>query len=460
MALRIGATTTALLVLGSVVACSGKESNGSAAGERNGAASATQGGSTAATSAAATQCASDNGGITLPHGFCASVFADSVGGARHVAVAPNGDVYVMLATAPKSAEAGSSKTGGVLAMRDTNHDGKADVTQSFGTLGGTGVALRGDALYVDARTAILRYTLPAGALVPTAAPDTVVKELPTGGHAARNMALDSAGALYVNVGSPTNSCQVKDRQKESPGKNPCDELKTRAGIWKCSASGHDQTETNGCARLATGIRNAVGLAIDPANGKLYATQHGRDQLFQNWPKYYTAQDGAEKPAEELFQPQQGDDYGWPYCYFDPAQRRLMLAPEYGGNGKTVGQCAQKKGPLVYFPGHWAPDGLTFYAASAFPAHYRNGAFIAFHGSWNRAPEPQAGYKVVFVPMSSGGVPSPNYETFADGFAGSTGPLKQPNEARHRPVGVAVGPDGALYVTDDAGGRIWKIVYRQ
>ena len=132
-----------------------------------------------------------------------------------------------------------------------------------------------------------------------------------------------------------------------------------------------------------------------------------------------------------------------------------MAPEYGGDGTDVGRCAQKKLPIATFPGHWAPMSLLFYTGTHFPERYRNGAFIAFHGSWNRAPLPQAGFRVVFVPMSAGRT-SGDWETFADGFAGGR---LDPGAAAHRPTGLAQGPDGALYVTDDQRGRIWKVMYR-
>ncbi|HEX8905549.1 MAG TPA: hypothetical protein VF771_11935 [Longimicrobiaceae bacterium] len=129
----------------------------------------------------------------------------------------------------------------------------------------------------------------------------------------------------------------------------------------------------------------------------------------------------------------------------------MLAPEYGGKGSEVGRCARMKAPLVGFPGHWAPESLVFYTGTRFPARYRGGAFIAFHGSWNRAPLPQAGFRVVFVPMSGGRAGT--YETFTDLTPAGGG------RPAHRPMGLAVAPDGALFLTDDAGGRIWRIVYR-
>jgi glucose/arabinose dehydrogenase len=382
--------------------------------------------------------------LTLPPGFCAVVVADQVGAARHLVVAANGDLFIALE--------GGRGGGGVVALRDTTGDGKADVQQRFGSEGGTGIALGNGVLYFSTASTVYRYPLPPGSLTPSGEPVVIVKDLPTGGHHARNLALSADGrTLYVNVGSPSNSCQVADRSAQSPGRDPCPELATRAGIWRFDAGKPDQTEASG-ARYATGIRNAVGLAFAP-DGQLWATQHGRDQLGQNWPKLYTLEQSAEQPSEELFPVHEGDDFGWPYCYHDRELGHLVLAPEYGGDGRQVGRCVGKQEPAIAFPGHWAPDGLVFYTGSQFPARYAGGAFIAFHGSWNRAPLPQAGYCVVFVPFR-GGKPAGTYETFADGFW-----KDDPAGPKHRPVGVAVGPDGSLYVSDDAAGRIWKVMYK-
>jgi glucose/arabinose dehydrogenase len=156
----------------------------------------------------------------------------------------------------------------------------------------------------------------------------------------------------------------------------------------------------------------------------------------------------------LFRILDGDDFGWPYCYFDPSTQAKVLAPEYGGDGVEVGRCADVGAPIAAFPAHWAPNDLLFYAAGTFPQRYEGGAFIAFHGSWNRMPFPQAGYRVVFVPFA-GGLPSGEYETFAEGFTGAE-EIKQPGEADHRPGGLAQGPDGSLYIADDRGGRIWRV----
>ncbi|MGI8498042.1 MAG: PQQ-dependent sugar dehydrogenase [Gemmatimonadaceae bacterium] len=404
--------------------------------------------------AGSASCPGDNGAITLPRGFCATVFADSVGGARKIAVATNGDVFVQLIAQRQVSESGTSPKGGILALRDANHDGKADSSVRFGDIGGTGIALHGGWLYADDKSRIVRYPLPSGSLTPSGSAETVVSGLPTGGHSSRDIAIDSSGsALYVNVGSRTNSCQQKDRQLESAGNDPCTELDTRAGLWRFDAGKIGQTFAPS-ARFATGIRNGMGITINPVDGKAYSTQHGRDQLFQNWPKLYDAVRSAENPAEEFMQVNKGDDFGWPYCYFDVGVKKLLLAPEYGGDGVKDGRCSAKKPPLVWFPGHWAPMSSVFYTGSQFPARYRGGVFIAFHGSWNRAPQPQAGYRVVFVPFSNGSAAGA-YETFADGFAGGE---PQPQTAKHRPTGLAVSPDGSLFITDDSGGRIWRVTY--
>jgi len=419
----------------------------------------------------ASPCDPDNGAIKLPSGFCATIFADSVRGARQLVVAPNGDVFVGVNSAQNS-------PGGVMALRDADKDGHAEVREKILTgFASSHVALFDGYLYTEARpatqggrgappvpTAILRYKLPTGQLKPTGNADTIVASLPGGpGHTTRNFVITPQGVMYVNVGSPSNSCQPQDRAAGVAGADPCTELDTRAGIWQFDARKTGQTQ-GGAVHFARGIRNAVGVALQPTNGQLWVMQHGRDQLW-DWraklgiaDSVAAAKFNAETPAEELFQVNKGDDFGWPYCYFDPAQKKKVLAPEYGGDGKQVGRCADKKGNVAFFPGHWAPNALLFYTGSAFPAKYRNGAFIAFHGSWNRAPEPPAGYNVVFQPLANGRA-SGAYEIFADGFPSNLNP-ESPAGARgnHRPTGLAQGPDGALYVSDDAGGRIYRIVY--
>ena len=398
-------------------------------------------------------CTGDNAGLTLPAGICASVFADSVGPARHIVVAANGDVYATL----EGTNSGKPAPGAaVVALRDTSRDGRADVTERIGKTGNTGITLFNDHLYVDEGTTIVRYRRGAEELTPSGAREVIVQGLPLGpGHRARTIAIGNDGALYVNVGSISNSCQQRERTENSPGRDPCTELETRAGIWKFDANKPGQRFTRE-ARFATGIRNGMAIAINPADGSLFVAQHGRDQLHDNWRTVIpTTQYQAENPGEELLQVAQGDDYGWPYCYYAMDLKKRVTAPEYGGDAKKTERCESQKAPVAVFPGHWAPMSLLFYTGNALPAKYRNGVFVAFHGSWNRAPEPQAGYRVSFQPLS-GSQANGEAETFADGFAGLPAGEIQPGRAKHRPVGLAQGPDGALYISDDAGGRIYRL----
>jgi glucose/arabinose dehydrogenase/mono/diheme cytochrome c family protein len=422
-----------------------------------GSSSAAQERHTAPTSTEA--CAADNGGITLPPGFCATVFADNIGHARHLVVAPNGVVYVNTWSGRYYHNDTPLPGGFLVALQDTNGDGRADATMRFGetreegSAGGTGIALYNGGLFAEVNDRIMRYALPAGAIAPTGAPEVIVSGFPlTGDHPMHPFAIDAQGNLYVDLGSATNACQGQNRMPNSSGIQPCTELETRAGIWRYDANRTGQRFTP-AERFATGLRNGEGIAFDAA-GRIFATQHGRDQLAENWPNLYTPEQGANEPAEELVQLERGADYGWPYCYFDLTQQKLVLAPEYGGDGKKVGLCAEKRGPVAAFPAHWAPNDLVLYDGQQFPAAYRGGAFIAFHGSWNRAPFPQGGYNVVFQPLADG-KPTGPYVVFADGFAGA---FKEPGRAAHRPSGLAVGPDGALYITDDAHGRIWRVTY--
>ena len=412
---------------------------------------------------AAAECPGDDSGLQLPPGFCATVFADNIGHSRQLVVAPNGVVYVNTWSGSYFPQGEVPHEGGFLvALQDKSGTGKADVVERFGetaktgAAGGTGIALYNGSIYAEVNDRIVKYALPAGALVPTGSATTVVSGLPLGGdHPMHPFFIDGKGNLYIDVATATNSCQLKNRTLKSPGAVPCKELETRGGIWRYDANKANQTFSP-AERYATGIRNAEGFGGDSNANRIFITQHGRDQLHANWPDLYKPEEEATLPAEEVMLLKDGGDYGWPECYYDQFQQKLVLAPEYGGDGgHTAGVCASKIAPVAALPAHWGPNGMAFYDQEQFPARYRDGLFIAFHGSWDRAPYPQGGYNVVFQPLA-GDHSSGECEIFADGFAG---PVKSPGGALHRPSGVAVAPDGALFVAEDVTGRIYRITYK-
>jgi glucose/arabinose dehydrogenase len=391
-------------------------------------------------------CDPGNGGITLPAGFCAIVAADNLGTARHLVVSANGDAYVAL----------QAKPGGAVALRDANGDGKFEIKESFAADSVTGIAIRNGYVYLAKMNSVERYKLTPGQLKPAGPPEIVVSGLEgVQQHGDKGIAFDGKGSLYVNVGAPSNACQNPDRRPQVKGQDPCRLLEQHGGIWKFDENKLGQKQTDG-VRYATGLRQMP--AITWHDTALYIAMNNRDQLDVFWPGMFTAQENAERPAEPLYRADQGSNFGWPYCFFDYGQKKLLLNPEYGGDGKTVGRCTQFTPPIAAYPAHWAPVDIMFYTGTQFPEHYRNGAFIAFHGSWNRVPMPMEGYNVTFQPFS-GGKPSGNFEVFANGFAGKT-PLMAPNDAAFRADGVAQGPDGSIYISDSQKGRIWRVIYQK
>jgi len=391
----------------------------------------------------------DNGSISLENGFKAYVVADNLGKTRHMAIRDNGDIYIKVR---------EPKNGGVLALRDTTGDGRADVQEYFGEdVEGSGIAIRENYLYYASNTTVYRVQLDDDALAPSGESEVVIDGFPEQQqHADKTITFDNSGHIYVNIGAPSNACQEKMRTPGSPGMDPCPQLEKQAGIWRFDANKLNQSQEDGI-RYATGIRNAVALDWNSNVDGLYALQHGRDQLSSLWPEYFNDSTSAELPSEEFLKVDEGDDFGWPFCYYDPNQDLKLLSPEYGGNGEEVGRCESAKDPIMVFPAHWAPNDLVFYTGDQFPEEYQGGAFIAFHGSWNRAPLPQRGYNVVFVPMKDG-MPSGDYVRFADEFAGSGGDVESPADAEFRPTGLAIGPDGSLYISDDTKGRIWRVFH--
>ncbi|MDI9860764.1 PQQ-dependent sugar dehydrogenase [Flectobacillus roseus] len=389
----------------------------------------------------------DNGGLTLPNGIGALVVADGLGKARHLAVAPNGDVYVRLNKLVNGK--------GTVVLKDTDGDGKADQNTSFGNFLGTGIVIGNGYLYASSDTSVVRYPMKDGK-VDESAGETIVTGLEHySEHGSKSIELDDKGHLYVTFGAPSNACQEKNRQKGSKGMDPCPILEWHGGIWQFDANKKNQKQADG-VRYATGLRNVVGLDWNKQQGELYAMQHGRDQLNTMFSTLYNAEQNAELPSEEFCLVKKGSDFGWPYCYHDRFQNKKMLAPEYGGDGKIQERCEGKDQPIMAFPAHWAPNALLFYTGNQLPAKYKNGAFICFHGSWNRAPLKQGGYFVAFVPFGKNGKPSGEYEVFAEGFAGGS-EIKNPNEAKARPMGLAQGPDGSLYISDSVKGKVWRVI---
>ena len=296
-----------------------------------------------------------------------------------------------------------------------------------------------------------------GELKPSAPAEVVVGDFPSGvnqrGHRDKDIAFDNAGNVYVNVGLPSNACAEPDRQPGAKGVDPCPQLEEHGGIWKFSADtpGQKFSKAN---RYATGMRQPV--ALDWHDGNLYVAMNSRDSLDTLYPEHFTVEDNVHRPLEPLLLVKQGSVFGWPYCFFDGKTNAMILAPEYGGDGKQVGRCAQFEAPVANFPAHYAPVDLMFYSGSMLPAHYRGGAFMTSHGSWNRAPTPMAGYNILFQPFANG-KPSGKFEVFADGFKGKD-PLMSPSEAVARPNGTAQGPDGSLYITESVKGKTWRVVY--
>ena len=389
--------------------------------------------------------------LELPRGFTATVFANGVGPARHLVVRENGDVYVTLRRAADGE--------GVIGLRDIDGDGIADQQVVFGHAGGTGSVIFHDYLYFSSDDTVFRVKLAGDELLPTGDMEVVVSgfKLRRGHpHPAKSLAISADGNLFVNAGAPSNACQTNRRARGSPGREPCPELGHSGGIWKFPAERLNQDQLTDGTRYVTGVRNAVALTFNEELGELFFVMHGRDQLDVLWPRFFSVEQRQELPAEEFHVAPQGSDFGWPYTYYDGLINQRMVGPEYGGDGKKAAPDSKYRSPLATFPAHWAPNGLVFYDGKQFPDEYHDGVFIAFHGSWNRAPGPQGGYKVIFVPMKNG-KPTGDWRTFADGFMGDK-PVRTRSQARHRPVGLAVGPNGSLYVSDSSGGTIWKISY--
>jgi glucose/arabinose dehydrogenase len=387
----------------------------------------------------------------VPAGFAVASYAE-LQAPRMMVYAPNGDLFVS-----------SPSTNTITVLRDANNDGVFEMRGAFaqgappaprgGGAGGQraagppaappppavlganapsctvpppfanrgpgtltapfGLAFNAGYLYVGTPGAIIRYRYTAGDLQAQGEPEKLL-DLPVGGHSTRNVIFNRAGTkMYVAVGSQSNNDAGEDCR--------------RAAILEFNPDG------TGYRVYASGIRNPVGLALQPGSDTIWTAMNERDNLGDDLvPDYATAV-------------RDGGFYGWPYSYIGQ-----NYDPRYVGSQPDLVKNALV--PDVLFPAHSAALGITFYTGTQFPQRYRNGGFVALHGSWNRSVA--AGYKVVFFPMVNGR-PGP-IEDFLGGFLASNGADGTPITTWGRPVGVAVAPDGALLVSDDTGNRIWKV----
>lgn len=407
----------------------------------------------------------DKGGLSLPDKFEAVVVVDSIGKARHLAVNENGDIYVKLTF--NRAMKGS---GGTVGLRDLNGDGRADSIVYFGDykdIGGSavGMTIHDGYLYTSTVNQVLKNKLTPGQLVPQSKTEVVLTDLSpnvaNNWHTTKPVAFDRKGYMYVPFGTPSDAGQ--DITKYGPigipggrGLDPSPELETHGGIWRFDASKTNQTQKDGY-KFATGIRSVVGMVWSPLDDHLYAVMNGIDNFRTIYPDLYTAWQAAVLPSEPLLKVTEGSDFGWPYAYYDHMLKKNVLQPGYGGDGKIIGRASKFDVPAIGFPGHWAPMDVMFYQGNQFPERYKQGAFVAFHGSTDRSPYPQAGYIVCFVPFKDG-APTGNWEVFADGFTGVDTVINT-SDAVYRPMGLATGPDGSLYISESNKGKIWRVMYK-
>ena len=380
--------------------------------------------------------------IKLPAGFSATVLGKDLGSTRHIAVNKTGGVYAKLS---------KLKDGkGILYMYDSNGDGTLDAQKTFGDYKGTGIVIKNNYLYASSNMGVYRYLLnDKGEVTDTEHPELIITGLVAKGRdESKSITIDNNDNIYVTIGSYNEVCREAGTGK---GMSPCALLDSVGGVWRFKTNKLNQSYSDGI-RYSTGLKNIVGLDWNTKSNKLFVMHHGRGQFHDFYSNYYTPEQSSKLPAETMYELHEGADAGWPYIYYDQFQKKKMLAPEYGGDGKKTGG-EKAINPVVAFPAHFGPNGLLFYTGNMFPAKYKEGAFIAFHG---QSPELKKGYLVAFVPFKNG-KPSGQWEIFADNFAGTdlekpTGPIK------YRPTGLAEGPDGALYVADDVKGAIFKITY--
>ena len=375
--------------------------------------------------------------LQLPSGFTSTIVADSLVGARHMAVNKQGGLYIKLS---------KLKDGkGIIYLKDKNRDGHFDEQTAFGDYPGTGIFIKDNYLYASSNDDVYRYKLDRnGEVINPDSPEKIITGLVNRNRDnSKSIAVDHKDNIYVNVGSYVTACAVPPNVRKAP--YPCALLDSIGGIWQFKTNKQNQQYKDG-VHYATGFKNVVGLDWNTKTKSLFIMQHGRDQLSTVFPELYTAEQNGLLPAETMYEVKKGADGGWPYVYYDQFQGKKILSPEYGGDGKKTGADSALD-PIMAFPAHLAPNGLLFYTGKKFPKKYKHGAFIAFHA---RSPELQKGYLVGFVPFRKG-EPQGSWDIFADNFT--------VDKDVRKPCGLAQGVDGSLYVSDDAKGRIYRIQYR-
>ncbi len=408
-------------------------------------------------------------GFRLPPGFRATVFHQGIEHQRFMAVSSDGVVFV------NRKERGLFGDG-IIALKDDDGDGVADRSEGFADFPGSGIAVRTDDvgqewLYASSKTEVFRWALKPGELAPSSNRERIAYGFPRQGeeHPWKPIAFDEQGGMYVMVGAPSNACMEKRRTKGSPGQRPCPQLEWQSGVWRFDADAPDQHQRD-AELFATGVRNMIAFAWSRDQNGLYGAQHGRDFFNRYFPELFTPQQGADLPSEEFHRIDRGDDLGWPYSYYDHFAGERRINPEYESEdtpNRGRNRTDDYKSPVYGFPGHWAPSGLAFYEANGgFPDIYRQGAFVVFKGGWGRNPHPpQAGYRIVFVPLEAGELAAAPV-VFANGFEGRR-PDDYPEElpfptsihdAALLPLGLTFGPDGAMYLGDVQKQHIWRITY--
>lgn len=340
----------------------------------------------------------DANDIKLPENFRMNTYAEKLKGPRFMALSPDNVVFVT-----------EIRSGNVIALADTDSNGATDkyLIKAKNLKYPNGIAFYKDWMYVGERHQVVRFKY-SGYKNDLGKKEVVIPNLPSGGHSTKSILFGRDDKLYLSIGSSCNVCNEKDKR--------------RAAIMQFNPDG------SAGRMYAGGLRNSVGMTINPKSSKIWATDNGRDWL------------GDDLPPEEINIIKDGKNYGWPECY-----GKQIPDPEKGNHVF----CKTTEPSAFDMQAHSAPLGLTFYTGSQFPKEYKGDLFVAFHGSWNRSKP--TGYKVVRIKIKDNKPVS--IEDFASGWLKGT-------KRTGRPVDVLINSDGSMFVSDDSGGKIYRITYKQ